>query len=262
MIKKVLLFFCLITVACLCLTLIPGVVSAQVATPNPNEYQEEIPVLLKNEYTAGINFHSYGWGLLFRRAKNKTVSKKRFLEVEFLSMKHPKEIRSVNPYVENAKSYIYGKLNTFLILRTGYGRQRVLYDKADKGGVAIRFNYGGGFSLGFTKPIYLNILEKTANPFEYRVVTEKYNPEQHFISNIYGRASFTYGMTEMRLHPGLYAKMGMSFEYSRNHDDIKALEVGMALDAYPKKVPIMAFAENKQVFFIFYINVLFGKRWK
>ena len=141
------------------LMVVPAWVNAQ-APVNPNEFQEEIPVLLKNEYTVGINFHSNGWGLLFRRAKNKTVSKKHFWEGEFVSMKHPKEIRSINPYVENAKSYIYGKLNTFLILRGGYGRQHILFDKADKGGVAIRLNYSGGISLGFTKPIYLNILHK------------------------------------------------------------------------------------------------------
>ena len=255
MIRKCCLFICIGTL------LAPLFTIAQVV-PNPNEYQEEVPVLLRNEYTAGINIHSNGWGLLFRRAKNKTVSKKRFFEAEFVSMKHPKEIRSVNPYVENAKSYIFGKMNTFLILRAGYGRQRVLFDKADKGGVSIRLNYGGGFSLGMTKPIYLNILKPdTANQYAYYVEVEKYDPNDHFVSDIYGRASFIHGITEMKVHPGIYGKLGMSFEYSRHHDDIKALEVGMAIDAYPKKIPIIAFAENKQVFFIFYIHFLFGKRW-
>lgn len=252
----------LILISVCFLLLLPFISRSQVVEVNPNEYQEEIPVLLKNEYTAGINVHSNGWGLLFRRAKNKTVSKKRFWEVEFLSMKHPKEIRSVNPYVENAKSYIYGKLNTFLILRGGYGRQRVLFDKAEKGGVSLRFNYGGGFSLGITKPIYLNILHKTSNPYEYYIEVEKYDPDIHQVSDIYGRAAFTYGLSDMKVYPGIYAKAGLSFEYSRNHDDIKALEVGMAVDAYLKNIPIMAFNVNRPYFFIFYIHVMLGKRWK
>lgn len=254
MIKKV-GFVCLVF-----FLFIPMVLLAQTVT-NPNEYQEEIPVLLKNEYTVGLNFHSNGWGFLFRRAKNKTVSKKRFWEAEFVSMKHPKEIRSVNPYVENAKSYIYGKMNTFLILRGGYGWQRIIFDKAEKGGVAIRLNYGGGISLGFTKPIYLNILHKTSNPYEYYIETEKYDPELHQVTDIYGRASFVNGLTEMKIWPGIYAKTGLSFEYGRNQERIKALEIGGAIDTYYKEIPIMAKTKNKQLFFIFYIHVMIGKRW-
>lgn len=253
--KKVVVFagFCLLGVS--------GLHAQNV--PNPNEYQEEAAVLLKNEYTAGVNIHSYGWGLIFRRGKNVTVTKKRFWEGEFVSMKHPKEIRSVNPYVENAKSYIFGKLNTLLIFRGGYGRQRVLFDKAEKGGVAIRLNYGGGFSLGITKPIYLNILVKDLiNPYEYHIEAQRYDPERHQVSDIYGRASFTYGMTQLHFYPGLYLKTGLSFEYSKSHEDIKSLEVGMAADIYGQKIPIMAFTENKEVYFIFYINLLFGRRWK
>ena len=61
---------------------------------NPNEYQEEIPVLLKREYTVGLNVHSNGWGLLFRRAKNITVAKKMIDQKQlnriFLEMKRKK----------------------------------------------------------------------------------------------------------------------------------------------------------------------------
>ncbi len=243
--------------AVLAFILLPGFLHAQ-EVANPNEYQEEVPVLLKHEYTAGLTIHSDGWGALFRRARNKTFNKKRFWEIEFLYMKHPKEIRLVNPYVENAKSFIYGKLNAFMILRGGYGRQRVLYEKVDRGGVAIRFNYGGGLSLGITKPIYLSIIQGTY-PDNYLEI-KKSSPDYQ-VEDIYGRASFTYGLSEMKVYPGLYAKAGLSFEYSRSHEDIKALEVGVALDGYLKNIPIMAFNVNRPYFFVFYLHVMLGKRW-
>ena len=45
--------------------------------------------------------------------------------------------------------------------------------------------------------------------------------------------------------------------YEKFHNDIKALEVGAALDLFPKEIPIMAFTKNKQVFLSFYITLIF-----
>jgi hypothetical protein len=39
------------------------------AQPNPNEFVEEKPVLMKNEATGGLNFHTSGWGVQFRRGQ-------------------------------------------------------------------------------------------------------------------------------------------------------------------------------------------------
>src|SRR5688572_11052135 len=120
---------------------------------NPFEYEEEKPPLMKNEFTFGLNVHTSGWGVNVRRSKNKTVSIKKVLEFEVVNMKHPKEVRSVNPYFDNAKSFFYGKLNTVTILRTAYGKQQVLFSKAEKGGVEVRLHYTGGMSLAFAKPV-------------------------------------------------------------------------------------------------------------
>ncbi len=229
---------------------------------NPFEYEEEKPPLMKNEFSFGLNIHTSGWGVDFRRGKNITGYKKRVFEAELVNMKHAKEIRSVNPYFDNAKSFFYGKLNTLTVLRTGIGGQKVLFSKAEKGGVEVRLNYTGGLSLGFAKPVYLNILYKTTEG-DYAVVVEKYdfNNPQHTPDLIYGRAAFTEGIPEIKLYPGGYAKFGFSFESGNYSDDVKVIEVGASLDAYGKKIPIMAFAENNQFYFNFYINLLYGKKW-
>ncbi len=228
---------------------------------NPFEYIEEKPPLTKNEFSFGFNIHTSGWGFDFRRGWHKTALKRSMLELEIVNMKHPKEVRSVNPYFDNAKSFFYGKLNTLTVMRMAYGKQRVVFDKSEQGGVAVRLNYNGGLSLGFAKPVYLNILYPTAFEGEYEVVVEKYDPYKHYIDNIYGRASFTQGISEMKVYPGLYGKLGVSFEYGSNYQDIKAIETGVTFDLYGKEVPIMAFTENNQLYFTFYINILYGRKW-
>lgn len=231
------------------------------AQTNPNEYVEEKPVLMKNEATGGLNFHTNGWGLQFRRSFNLTGYKKLMFEGDFVGMKHPKEVKSVNQAFDNARSYVYGKLNSFSILRAGVGRQHTLYSKAEKNGVEVRFLYSGGLSLGILKPVYLNILKPTGNFGEFDVVTEKYNPDEHYIDNIYGRAPFTEGLDQLFFRPGAYAKVGFNFEYAPVFEDVKALEIGVILDAYPQEVPIMAFAENKQLFLTFYLTIMYGRKW-
>ena len=223
-------------------------------------YDEEKPVLLKNEFMGGINLHSSGFGIDLRRGYHITGFKKGVFEVEIVGMKHPKEIRTVNPRFDNAKSYIYGKSNSLTVMRGLYGIQNVLYEKAERAGIQVRYTYSGGFALGFAKPIYLEILPNNY-PLEFQTSTEKYDPNEHYTDNIFGRAPFLKGVDELKLYPGLSAKTGVSFEYSNEHERLKVLEVGVALDAFAKPVPIMALIENKQFYVTFYINVLFGKRW-
>ncbi|MDQ3049999.1 MAG: hypothetical protein M3Q95_03835 [Bacteroidota bacterium] len=228
---------------------------------NPFEYEEEKPPLMKNEFTFGLNLHTSGWGVNVRRSKNITGYKKRVFEAELVNMKHPKEIRSVNPYFDNAKSFFYGKMNTMTVLRAAVGKQNVLFSKAEKGGVEVRLHYTGGLSLGILKPVYLNILYPTGIDREYEVVVEKYDPQSHYVDNIYGRAPFTQGLGEIKPYPGAYGKLGLTFEYGTHSEDIKSIETGITIDAYAKEVPIMALTENKQFFINFYINLLYGRKW-
>jgi hypothetical protein len=231
------------------------------AQTNPNEYVEEKPVLMKNEATGGLNFHTGGWGIQFRRSLNRTVKKKQMFEADFVGMKHPKEVKSVNQAFDRARSFVYGKENGLSILRAGTGQQRVIYSKSERTGVEVRFLYSGGLSLGILKPVYLNILKPTGNFGEFELVVEKYDPEVHYIDDIYGRAPFTEGFGEIGFRPGAYARIGFNFEYAPIFDDVKALEVGAIIDAYPQEIPIMALTENNRFFLSFYITIMYGRKW-
>ena len=58
--------------------------------------------------------------------------------------------------------------------------------------------------------------------------------------------------------PGIYAKSGFNFEYSKEDKVIHAIEVGTTLSAYLKEIPIMATSDNKSIFFSLFVSYRFG----
>ncbi|MCB0760821.1 MAG: hypothetical protein KDC12_04795 [Flavobacteriales bacterium] len=228
---------------------------------------DEGPTILYNQQMyGGIHLHSSGYGLNFTWGKYSTAHKIWLYSAEFLYMKHEKEVRSYNPTQPDAKSYVYGKLNSFFVLRPGIGRKKIVADKLRKSGVQIAYSYTLGPALGITKPVYLEIGVQETNYNTY--VTERYDPDKHFFDDIYGRAPFINGITELSLYPGGFAKFAFNFEYANSKNRLKGLETGVALDAYFKRIPIMAEnigdlegVRNKQLFLNFYVNLFFGKKY-
>ena len=218
-------------------------------------------VLLRKEYAGGIILHSRGWGFQFRKGKNLSYSRSFQWEVDAVSLKSPKQIKTINPYFNNAKSYYYGKSNHVYVVRVGLGIKQLLNRKPYWGGIELRLIYFGGFSLAFAKPVYLYILNYSIESDDYTIDIERYNPEQHGLDNIYGRAPFTYGFQNTTLHPGIYGKLGLNFEFGDYNSSIKALEVGANLDFYPIPIEIMAYNPKQSVFLTFYLTFSFGKRY-
>ncbi len=217
----------------------------------------------KNEAVGGVVIHQNGWGAFFRKGKHLTGYKKKMYDIEAVTMQSPKEYSIVNTTYDNTSSFVFGKLNSLLILRTGMGIQKVLYSKADRGGVEIKYSYYGGISWGITKPVFLDILHASPGHYSYDITTEKYDPVKHiYIDSIYGKSSFGNGLGDLKLHPGIYGKLGLNFEYGAYDDVVKAIEAGIVIDAYPKAIPIMAFIPNNNIYFSFYISFMYGGRWK
>ncbi len=218
-------------------------------------------ILLFKEASGGLLLHTQGWGLKFSKGYNKTAFKKRMLVFELVEMQSQKQIRTINPYFTNSKSYIYGKLNSYFIIRASYGIHRLLNRKPYWGGVELRFFYMGGVSLGFAKPVYLYILKPSPIFYEYTISEERYDPEEHFVDNIFGRASFTKGFNEIGVYPGFHVKVGLDFDYGVYRTKVKSLEAGATLDIFPRPVPMMAFNDPNYFFLTLYLNFNFGKRY-
>ena len=224
---------------------------------------DEARVLYRKELLGGAMIHGDGWGVNFFHGKHRNAKDRRMLGVEIVSMKHPKEIKSFNPYYEDSRGYFFGKQNSFIIVRPTYGRKHQITDKIRRSGVEVNYVWGIGPSLGLLKPVYLQIGKPDQFPYE-SIAIERYDFTQHNVHNIYGRATWFRGVGEMNFVAGVFGRFGFNFEHSGQAAGIKAIEVGATVDAYPEPVPIMAQMEgvkNKALFFGFYISVQFGKKF-
>jgi hypothetical protein len=217
-------------------------------------------ILLLKERSFGVIFHSQGWGIKYSKAFHKSAFRKRVLVIEMVEMKSPKQVRIINPYYTNAKSFVYGKLNSVFLFRGTFGYHKQLNRKPYWGGVELRLLYMGGVSLGLAKPIYLLILSQpSADIITYS--EEKFDPVKHSIDDIFGRASFTKGFNEIGVYPGFHAKLGLDFDYAAYRTKLQSLEIGAMIDVFPRPVPIMAFNDPDYFFLTFYLSFSFGKRF-
>lgn len=240
----------LLTVTLLLLLILPAALNAQ------GEIDEQQRIFYRNERTVGLLLNSNGFGLSYREGKRLNFLNKRLIDIDLNLVKHPKEVKLVNPYVVSGSSFVYGKLNHVVTLRVMIGHQHELFRKIDLGGVAVRYFYSGGASLAFTKPIYYNILYPSAGgPWEIR--EEKFaKGTQPY--DIYNKASFFKGFNELGVIPGIAAKGGFNFEYSKQDKVIHTIEVGISLEAYTKRLPIMASDNNQALFLTPFISYRIG----
>lgn len=221
---------------------------------------EEKGLVYRNIKSFGGFIHSRGMGLTYRKGKMETGFRARMLDISLLTMRHPKEIRSVNPFSDNAGGYIYGKLNSVILLRTGFGKRFVVHPEGDKGGVETGFSLFGGASWALIKPVYLTVFyfdDQTG----VREKTERYDPNKHFPDNISGRAPFVKGLNESQFNAGLYGTFSLDFEFGKQQKRLRMIETGVAVDAFARPISMMAFAPRNQIFVTLYIRLLYGKLW-
>ena len=226
---------------------------------------DDVTILYRNEAEGGLNVHSNGFGITFKRGWHITGYKKKMLDIDLVSMRHPKQYKQPNPYYPDSRPFFFGKLNFVYILRGGYGRQNVLFGKGERSGVEVRYNYYMGADLGITKPVYLDVL--LDDPFDslLKVIdTRKYDPNdpvQQSVENIYGPGPYFKGFSELKVYPGVYGKFALSFEYSGWQQKVTALETGVVLDYFPNAIPIMAYTPKENLYVNFYISLIWGGKW-
>lgn len=221
------------------------------------ELDEQQKVFYRNERTFSFSLNSNGYGIGYREGKRVDFLNKNIVEFELNAIKHPKEIKLASPYLQSGSSFVFGKLNNTFSLRGGFGQQHEIFKKADLGGVSIRYFYLGGPSLILSKPIYYNVIYAVGG-ITYELRQETFNIDIHDPSDIYSRASFFKGIEETKVTPGLYAKGGFNFEYSKEDKIIHAIELGAILEGYAKKIPIMASDDNNAIFLTLFVTYRMG----
>ncbi len=205
--------------------------------------------------------NSNGFGAGGRYAKRINARRKTIYEINLASIKHPKEVKISNNYNYKSRSFVFGKVNSFVNIQGGWGKQFEMFRKIDRGGISIRRYFSVGPALGILKPIYYEVIKTVSGGYnEAYLEDEKFSADM-FRDNIYGKASFFKGIKEISVVPGAYARAGVSFEYSTSDVTIHALETGVSLDLFPKRIEIMATDIEKNNFFFLtlFVSYRFGR---
>jgi hypothetical protein len=222
------------------------------------EIDDQTHVLFRDETTFAVFLNSNGFGINYRYGFFRNARNQFLLDADLAYVKHPKEVKTQVAYDYTTHRYVFGKENLFWELRGGAGWQKELYRKYDRNGISVRLFYGGGITMGFLKPIYYEVFTFSAIGEATDPEFKKFDPAIHQ-SQIGGRGPFFMGFDELSVVPGLTGKAGMSFEYSQRDAVVHALEAGVILTAYPKRIPIMATDQNNFLFFTLSVGYRFGR---
>ena len=220
------------------------------------EILEQPRIFYRNERSFGLMMNTNGFGAGYRYGKRINARNKTIYSAGFSFIKHPKELKINNTYDYRSRSFVFGKKNSFIDLETGWGRQKEMFRKVDRGGISVRRYFTLGPTLGILKPVYYEIYNYMEDVF----TIEKFSADVDR-SNIYGRASFFKGLKEISFVPGATASAGFSFEYSTSDISIHALEAGLTLNFFPKRIEIMAMdIQNNSFYFVsLFVSYRFGK---
>ncbi len=220
------------------------------------ELNEQQKVFFRNEKSFAILLNTDGVGLSYRGARRIDFRNKNLFEVDAGTLKLIKEYKQSSYWVQGS-SFIFGKLNSTIFVRSGIGHQHEIFKKADLGGIAVRYFYTAGPVLAIYKPIYYRVLHLLPNG-DTELIDKIFDSSIASPQDIYSKAAFTKGFDGIKFLPGLYAKGGFNFEYSKEDKVIHAIELGAQINAFPKKIPIMYGSDNKALFFSLFVSYRFG----
>ena len=222
--------------------------------------REEEGVLVYNkQYAFGIKLATDGYGISYEIGWMKSINRTSILQFELNEKKDPKEYKvsvSDNP-VTSGTPFIFGKQNYFYQFKVGYGEQRVIGGKGNRNGVAVSAIYAGGISLGLLRPYYVQVQDSVGN-LENIKYTQADSAE--FLGAVLGGTGLGTGWGELKLQPGVHAKLARRFDYGRYNEVLSAIEIGVNAEYYTEKIPIMVIATNHAFFFNSYVTIEFGKR--
>ncbi len=223
--------------------------------------EEQGAIIFQKQTIFGVKLNTDGYGAFAELARFKTARRSNLYSLDLGERKSSKEEKITSAqggYLSNP--YIFGKINNFYYAKLGYAQQRLIGNKGNKNGVAVSAIYGGGFSAALLKPYYL----KVADPNNNEVKDVKYNKnEDVFLDNqnlVLGSSGFGKGFGEMKFTPGAFLKTAMRFDYGRYNELVSAIEVGLNVEMYAKKLPVMLLNKDRQLFFNAYAAIAFGRR--
>ncbi len=221
---------------------------------------EEGVLVYRKQSIFGIQGRTNGYGIFYELGRMKTNRKTSIYRIDLTEIKHQKEekIPSGGGLVFG-NPFVYGKVNNFYQLNIGIGQQHILGQKGNKNGVSVAAVVEAGVALGLLRPYYIEVEDPTGG--ENKVIRYSKADSSLFLGpTIVGGGGFGKGWSEITVKPGGFIKSGLRFDYGRFNEVVSGIELGLSLDFYGSKIPIMVGQKEKQIYFQGYVAILFGRR--
>lgn len=242
------------------LTLIVSSVSTLVAQVVVHEdFVPQRQLIYTNERFFYGQIHTAGFTLGYEQGWINRKFNYHGWNLEFATQLNSKA-KAVNWY-GGGRSYKYGMLNSFCMLRSGYGGLWVWNEKPYWGGVQLSLSYRGGFSLGMAFPQYVYVFYDDVGQDIRLEKLDAENPRHLDVAYIYKRGPYLKGFNGMKLYPGIFAKIGLNFEFGKTQEKTHTLGFGVIADAYFVKIPLMIEQKQPIGFVNFYLEYKFGMRY-
>lgn len=229
-------------------------------------------LVYKYESAIDVRLNTSGFSIGYLQGDLDTYYKTNFWSFDLSYLKDPRE-RKQNKNVTarnegSSNSFTYGKQNSLFILRAGKGHKRYLSEKALRRGLAVGYIYEAGASIAVLKPYYLKLsYPDNSSDVGNVILEERYSEENEDVftdyNSIFGGSSFWTGITGSSVAVGGHAKAGAHFALGAFDKYVRAVEVGVMMDMFVKKLPVLIETDdlkNRRLFLNLYLSVQIGKR--
>lgn len=234
---------------------------AQVESP----YTIRKGFLYKQERFLDLAIQTNGFFVGYNLGKIKTYQRSYYTHLDLGLLEHPREQKIHRSFHQSNglfNSYTYGKQHSLWNIRAGRGLVHYFSEKARTKGIAIGLRLEGGLILGLLKPYYIKILKNVDGVFYVEHIRYDEEHKELFLNQslIIGASPFRKGLGELRIRPGAYGRVSVSFDPGAYDRLVRALNIGFCFDVYPGSVPIMVSEKNPFFFPNFFINLQIGSR--
>lgn len=228
-------------------------------------------LVYKSEFSVDFRLMTNGGSIGYTSGELLTYYKTNYYQFNIGYLKDSRERRqNMNTTFKtegSSQSFVYGKQNSVLLLRGGKGFKRYLSEKAIRRGLAAGFSFEGGATLALLKPNFLKLKYFTEENPDGEIRTEKYSEENHDVftnfNSIFGGTNYWKGIFQSTVAVGLHGKASGHFAMGAFDKHVRAAEIGLSFDIFPKKLPIFVETEtlsNRRIFLNLFVSFHFGKR--
>jgi hypothetical protein len=211
--------------------------------------------------STGLNFY-----LQYGIIKNIYVTHLFTLEYEWHIDYRDKKTKAIPYYTETGRNYYFGVQNRFHVIRFSYGFEKAIADKAVKNGVRVSWLGFVGGALGLVKPYYLNLDYPGTDGQQIDILSQRYSASNASVflnQSLIDQAGPVWrGLNQISPVIGGFGRTGLNFDFGSRDAVVKAIEAGVTLDVFYKRIPIYVNDDSNHFLFLgFYLAFTLGKRW-